>query len=398
MSRLYGDAARRLSERIRPPLYTFPASRTAKCAFTCRLFSSSLSRHHRTPQQIKDDHNYCVQLVHDRDREAWLCGLLLPSDAQPAYFAVRAFNAEIATIKDPYRSGAAHQQSPLEFSTLLAWQIRLQWWREAVATIYSDDSSEQSPEDPHDASTASSSTGSNCWQSPVIRQLDACAHDFLLTRRWFDRLVDARMDDLARKQFATMEEAVDYADDTVTSMLFLTMEILQCLEEKDQRTASLGEDYEEAAEACLSHAGIGIGLTTLLRGLPVRIFHGECSLPQVLFPPQFAWGDWMMQARHDDHDENSNTPRLSEADAAIVDEAVKYVAHEATLNLQRVRSLQSQVPKPLRLSFLPVVPSSVYLERLEKANYNVTDPTVIHDPTRLKLMLLLARTWMTGVL
>jgi hypothetical protein len=50
------------------------------------------------------------------------------------------------------------------------------------------------------------------------------------------------------------------------------------------------------------------------------------------------------------------------------------------------------------LCLLPVIPSIVYLERLEAANYNIFEPTVIHDPTRLKMLLLLARTWLTGVL
>ena len=107
-----------------------------------------------------------------------------------------------------------------------------------------------------------------------------------------------------------------------------------------------------------------------------------------------------MEARNhnDSSDDKAVASVLSESDAAIVDEAVRHVASEALAHLQKARSLQGSVPKHLRLCLLPVIPSTVYLERLEAANYNIFDPQVIHDPTRLRLLLLLARTWLTSVL
>ena len=196
-----------------------------------------------------------------------------------------------------------------------------------------------------------------------------------------------------------MEQALEYADDTVTSSLFLTMEVLQALQNNNDNR----QELEDAIDDCLSHAGVGIGLTILLRATPVRlVVHGECPLPEVLFPPSFPFNDLVMEARnHNDSSDDADKEAasvLSESDAGIVDEAVRHVAQEALAHLQQARALQGSVPKHLRLCLLPVIPSTVYLERLEAANYNIFDPQVIHDPTRLRLLLLLGRTWLTNVL
>jgi phytoene/squalene synthetase len=99
-----------------------------------------------------------------------------------------------------------------------------------------------------------------------------------------------------------------------------------------------------------------------------------------------------------DHLDEAEAIDLSPEDAASLDDAVRFVADQATTHLQQARSLQGSLPKPGRLALLPVIPAMVYLNRLQAADYNILDPRVGHDPTRLKLLLLLARTWMTGVL
>ncbi|GKY99665.1 hypothetical protein MPSEU_000920500 [Mayamaea pseudoterrestris] len=387
------------------------------CNVRRTLFSSASSsrtystngRPVRTLQQTKDDHKYCMQLVHDRDREGWLCGLLLPSQAQPAYFSVRAFNAELASIKELSgggRNSNVQQQQPMEFTTSLAWQIRMQWWRDALANVYANDDVDKQLQRKHHYQTKQeevfSSSSISCWQSPVVRQLDVAANTCQLTRRWLEKLLDARQHDLDRMQFVSMEEALEYADDVFTSNLFLTMEILQSL----NSTGSVSIVDENAVDRCLTCAGVGVGLATMLRATPVRLaVHGECPLPRALLPLGFPYDDLIQHARNCTSGESSENDNdsddediLSEANVAIVNEAVRFIANEAILNFQQARALQGNLPKNLRMCLLPVVPSTVYLERLQAANYSLFDAKVVHDPTRLRLLLLLARTWMTGVL
>lgn len=168
----------------------------------------------------KEDQKYCVQLVEKRDREGYLCGLLVPKRAQRSYFAIRAFNAELASIKDGSslrrRGGGGIQQG--ETAATLAVQMRMQWWRDAVGTIYGDDPRNTSS-DPTLANLSIS-----CWHSPVVRALHRAVKENNLTRRFLERLIESREADLEINQYPSLEEAVNYAEQSVSSLLYLSLE------------------------------------------------------------------------------------------------------------------------------------------------------------------------------
>lgn len=111
-----------------------------------------------------------------------MCGLLLPQEKRASYFAIvsglivvnelallmlclllqRAVNAEIAMIRDTVRTNPA------------TGKIRMQWWRQKISELYA------SPE------TASKDT-------LLLRSLAAAIQEQDLTRRWFERILDARV-------------------------------------------------------------------------------------------------------------------------------------------------------------------------------------------------------------
>lgn len=47
------------------------------------------------------------------------------------------------------------------------------------------------------------------------------------------------------------------------------------------------------------------------------------------------------------------------------------VACRAMEHLRAARALQNQLPAPARVAFLPLVATSMYLDQLEKSNFNV---------------------------
>jgi NADH dehydrogenase [ubiquinone] 1 alpha subcomplex assembly factor 6 len=180
-----------------------------------------------------------------------VCGLLLPSEAQNSYFAIRAFNVELASVKDGSSNRMRQQQhggiatAAAEIggmTSTIALQMRMQWWREALQEIYSmdgDDSSSnvgtvpQPPKngvhrmDPNAAAAATrlaSASSISCWKSPVVRALCEANRKTKLTRRFLERLIDAREMDINVKQLATLQDASNYAEETVSSLLYLTLE------------------------------------------------------------------------------------------------------------------------------------------------------------------------------
>ena len=104
---------------------------------------------------------YCVNLVKQHDLEHYLAGLFLPLKYRVPFFAIRAFNAEIAIIR---------QQIPR--NTRHAGRIRFQYWRDVLNEIYSGNRISH--------------------QSPVGSILRAVVAEHNLSARWFERSLEAR--------------------------------------------------------------------------------------------------------------------------------------------------------------------------------------------------------------
>jgi phytoene/squalene synthetase len=69
---------------------------------------------------------YCLDMVQKNDYEHYLIGLLLPRKQRAAYFALRAFNVEVAQIKDHVRGNIA------------ASRLRFQYWRNIFDYIFEE--------------------------------------------------------------------------------------------------------------------------------------------------------------------------------------------------------------------------------------------------------------------
>lgn len=188
---------------------------------TVRSFSAK-PQSSRSNKQSKKDFEYCVDLVQNRDRESYLCGLLMPSSSRQSYFAIRALNVELASIKDGSVSrkvgGAQFDDSG---AGSMALKIRIQWWRQAFNQIYGDApaSTEEIGSQDFVASMANSS-----WKNPVVRVLDQAVHESNLTRRFLERLLEAREADLDIRQVDSMEDSILYSESTFSSLLYLSLE------------------------------------------------------------------------------------------------------------------------------------------------------------------------------
>jgi NADH dehydrogenase [ubiquinone] 1 alpha subcomplex assembly factor 6 len=184
-----------------------------------RWMSSNLTRSKKLKKQ---DFEYCVDLVQNRDRESYLCGLLMPYKSRRSYFAVRALNVELASIKDGSLSRQMGGAQSEESGAGMGLKIRVQWWREAISQVYGDDKS-STISDPSTEDFLASMANS-CWNNPVVRVLDYAVHESNLTRRFLERLLESREEDLDVKQTDTMDEAIAYAERTFSSLLYLSLE------------------------------------------------------------------------------------------------------------------------------------------------------------------------------
>ena len=150
----------------------------------------------------------------------------MPKQSQRAFYALRAFNVELASVKGSHNLRRQGQQAGLggndDTPSTVALQLRMQWWKDALSEIYGDDTQDESTASPNPALQKKLSI--SCWNSPIVRALHHAHEQVGFTRRFLDRLIEARAMDMQVEQLATLDESINYAEETVSSLLYLTLE------------------------------------------------------------------------------------------------------------------------------------------------------------------------------
>lgn len=393
-------------------------------------------------QRRKDDHNHCVTLVQKRDYEGYLCGLLLPSaSSRESYFAIRAVNVEIASIKDTSRlvpgrtrgvtgksnsssiaSGAISSRFAGDNNTFfndnkdgsmgsgggggssMAQRLRMQWWKDAISQIYSTTNTTTTTT--AGAGSVTSVAGNNddlsssARRNPTLRSVAHAIQTHQLTHRFIRRLIEARELDLDIGQYTTLSNVAQYGEDTMSNILYLTFECVNVRNEK--------------ADLVASDIGVGLGILTSLRSTGFRILQNECSIPMDVATRYGVTMDTLHAALAVVEEEEDNKTHHVDNDQLVVlsqealRNAVVEMADMAYFHLHRAREHQSNVPKEGRMALLPAVCGLQYLNSLKECNYNVLHPTLlggnsdaslerVERKRRLNLMFLLGRTWLTGI-
>ena len=238
-------AYRRAQCKRLAPLYKFRKYNTGQKTIILHIFnfqmmkSSSLNQFARrmssTPNQSSK--SYCMNLVKKRDYEKFLATLLLPRRSRRAAFAVRAFNVEIATIRE-------------SVSQLTLGQMRMQFWRDSVR-------SESAAADHH----------------PVVKELNLSVKALKLSKEPLLRIINARESRLKEDPFKSLDEIDEYNKETFGNVNRIISETLLTKE-------------NPAVNGHLRHAtmqlGQAEGLVTLLRAIPYHKANNRTVLPAEL--------------------------------------------------------------------------------------------------------------------
>lgn len=256
-----------------------------------------------------------AQIAHEKDPDRFLIAMLAPVPKRESLCALIAFNHEIAKTRDTV-------------SEPMLGQIRLQWWREAIAECYAG--------------------------QPRLHEVVQPLHETItrhdIPRDLLDALIDIREQDLDDQELKTSEDLLAYARTTGGTLTEITTIVLSG-NQPDARTAA-------------SHIGTAWALVGLMRALPFHLRQKRNFLPRDII------------AKH-----NISPQDLSELrETKPLFDAVRDVCDMAREELKAARRLSSQVPnaaKPvLRLASL----CESYLTQLKKAGYNPYSPRLAQKP------------------
>jgi phytoene synthase len=260
--------------------------------------------------------SYCAEQVRRYDRDRFVTALFAPAARRKALFALYAFNLEVAKTREAV-------------SEPLLGRIRLQWWRESIAGIY-----DGAPR-----------------RHAVIDALAPAVSERDLSRAHFDRLIDAREQDLDDAPPADLDALTAYAEGTSSSLIALALEVL-------------GAGQPAAFEAG-RHVGIAWAITGLIRAVPYHAVVRRLYLPADLIAECGLEIGELFDLRP--------SPTLNKV--------VERLADAARAHLRSARRLRHRIPKAALPALLPASLADGYLRRIGSAGYDVFDPAAAVAPS-----------------
>lgn len=179
---------------------------------------------------IRSARAHCIGILRKYDTPSYLLTPYIPRQARDAYIAIRTLNIELARTADTTSN-----------ATLAS--IRFQFHRDAVTS-----SLQGSPPEQPLSILLSHAANALSHRSPGSK----------FSKAWFNRLISTRQHHLTNPPFVDMAAMERYAEDTYSTLSYL---ILQALPAN-----SLTLDH------IASHIGKATGIATILRGLPLLAF------------------------------------------------------------------------------------------------------------------------------
>ena len=176
--------------------------------------------------------SYCGELVRQADADRFLLSMFVTTGVREDLWALFAFNCEIAKTRDVVSE-----------STL--GLIRLQWWRDSIASIYE---------------------GGNVPSHEILKPLSEVIKRYDLPREHFDKLIYAREFDLEDVLPGNVEGLFNYCDFTTAPLLALAVQIC-------------GDD---PLQEVIQPIAINYALAGVLRSTAHYARQGRCLLPEDL--------------------------------------------------------------------------------------------------------------------
>ena len=249
-----------------------------------------------------DAYGRTAEAVRTRDRDRYVADLFAPEPARKHLFALHAFNAEVARVRDVVSDPALGE-------------IRLQWWRDAIAQ---------------------GDGGGN----PIATALTDTIARFSLPRQAFDQLIDARLFDLYNDPMPTLNDLEGYAGETSSSLFQLAAIVLAGRQDPGTATAA-------------GHAGVAYAIAGLMRALPRHAARRQCYVPEAMIVSRSVDKEAMFAG--------DATPELRRLLADLRTIARQHLA-EAEREL-------GEIDPVLKPAFLPLALVRPYLERMDRPDY-----------------------------
>ncbi|KAF9892582.1 hypothetical protein FE257_000984 [Aspergillus nanangensis] len=186
--------------------------------------------------EVQAAQKYCIDLLSKYDRPSYTLTSFIPRHAQPFYLALRALNVSLSLIPDTT-------------SSYTIGLMRLQFWRDAIAKTLAG----SPPKEPVAILLASA----------IADLHDRTQGRARISKGWLNRMISAREQALTNDPYPNIAAMESYAENTYSTLIYLTLSALPMT--------------SVTADHVASHIGKAAGIAAILRGLPLVAFPSPTS-------------------------------------------------------------------------------------------------------------------------
>ena len=277
---------------------------------------------------MQDAYAHCEAVVRAADKDRFLAALFAPAGLRRHLHALYAFNSEIARVRDAARE-------------VLPGEIRLQWWRDALAV------------------QARGEASANPIAAALLNTVAQCA----LPVEPLLGLIDAHGFDLYDEPMATLADLDAYGRDTEAALITLGAQILA--------------DNVERDSPALAPAGIACAVAHRLRSFPLDLSRRQMFVPLELLERH--------RVSREDVEAGRNTQALR---AALAD-----LRAHARAAYGQFRDAAAEIPDRCAPAFIAVAVVPTLLARLERAASDPFTPVEVPQWRRQWAIWRAARRW-----
>jgi 15-cis-phytoene synthase len=269
-----------------------------------------------SPDRIAMDNAACLSLLREQDRDAYFALLFAPVAHRHGLMALYAYLAELASIRR-------------RVSEPLPGEVRIQWWRDVLT-----------------GEDASGGAG-----HPVAAALLRAIQRYHLPVSALDGIAEAMIGELYDDAWPGIDDLEGHLGSIDSGLMRLSALVLA--------------DGADAGPAdAPGHAGLGVGITRLLRQFPQRASRGQAVLP----------ADVMLR-----HGVTREAIIAGEVQPGLID-ALGQMRSLARGHITKAKTFIAACPRSIRPAFLQMALCEGYLRQMEAPGYDPFRTRVERSP------------------
>lgn len=368
-------------------------SQTSRILRGFRTFSLSLRSFSYEQQLARSAENVNV-LLENSDRLSYILAQYIPEPARNGFLAIKAFGLEVNKINDggaATGSRALRALSQLSSSMGLSTaDMKFKFWSDLLSRAFTDHGEIHEP--------------------TIFLLRDALRLGLNLDISYFHQYLQTRRHFLQNKQFKTVEDICSYGEGTYSQLNYATQALLllPLISPSVIHLLELSPQLQNRVSDIAAHIGQATAVSSMILGfdyyastynivtMPVDLMTKfELSQEQVL---RLAQGHLKDKAQEEETKEKlqnvvfetavtANDHLLSARSklAEVRDDIEKLVKSKPHDNLlqRNYKKWRKGLPDAVFIPFLNAIPTALYLEKLEKSDFQIYSPKLKQKEWRL---------------